>query len=104
MFFFVFLFVGISSKTRFCYVNLEVALIIFAYIFFFQKDVLESILKKATEQNNVLFASVSDHFELCLAKCRTNSQSVQHENSYKDPKSKHCYGETAPTTNSLEEV
>ncbi|KAL1497461.1 hypothetical protein ABEB36_008428 [Hypothenemus hampei] len=69
-----------------------------------KKDVLEMILKKATEQNNVLFASVSDHFELCLAKCRTNSQSVQHENSYKDPKAKHCFGETAPSTNSLEET
>ncbi|XP_050311021.1 SREBP regulating gene protein [Anthonomus grandis grandis] len=69
-----------------------------------KKNVLEMILKKATEQNNVLFASVSDHFELCLAKCRTNSQSVQHENSYKDPKAKHCYGETAPTANSIDEA
>ncbi|XP_065160812.1 SREBP regulating gene protein [Atheta coriaria] len=61
-----------------------------------KKNMLENVLGKATEQNNVLFASVTDHFELCLAKCRTNSQSVQHENSYKDPKAKHCYGETAP--------
>lgn len=57
---------------------------------------LENLLGKAAAQNNVLFASVSDHFELCLAKCRTNSQSVQHENSYKDPEAKHCFGEKAP--------
>ncbi|KAJ8948430.1 hypothetical protein NQ318_007953 [Aromia moschata] len=67
-----------------------------------KKDVLETVLGKATEQNNVLFASVTDHFELCLAKCRTNSQSVQHENSYKDPRAKHCYGELAPHANNIE--
>ncbi|KRT78566.1 hypothetical protein AMK59_8575 [Oryctes borbonicus] len=67
-----------------------------------KKDMLENVLGQASEQNNVLFASVTDHFELCLAKCRTNSQSVQHENSYKDPKAKHCYGETAPSTNNLD--
>lgn len=65
--------------------------------FFFQKILLEKFLGKATKQNNVLFASVKDHFELCLAKCRTNSQSVQHENSYRDPRAKHCYGEVAPS-------
>uniref|UniRef100_A0A6P7FAN6 SREBP regulating gene protein n=1 Tax=Diabrotica virgifera virgifera TaxID=50390 RepID=A0A6P7FAN6_DIAVI len=61
-----------------------------------KKEVLENVLGKASEQNSVLFASVADHFELCLAKCRTNSQSVQHENSYRDPKAKHCFGEVAP--------
>ncbi|XP_018322182.1 UPF0454 protein C12orf49 homolog [Agrilus planipennis] len=67
-----------------------------------KKDMLESVLGKATEQNNVIFASVADHFELCLAKCRTNSQSVQHENSYKDPKAKHCYGDTDPGPSIIE--
>ncbi|KAK6625623.1 hypothetical protein RUM43_005922 [Polyplax serrata] len=57
-----------------------------------KKQVLQNVLGKAAE--NVLFASVSDHFELCLAKCRTSSQSVHHENSYRDPRAKHCYGET----------
>lgn len=61
-------------------------------LFFFQKHVLQNVLGKASE--NVLFASVTDHFELCLAKCRTSSQSVHHENSYRDPRAKHCYGET----------
>lgn len=69
-----------------------------------KKEMLESILGKAAKANSVLFASVTDHFELCLAKCRTNSQSVQHENSYKDPKAKHCYGETAPGPNIENEV
>jgi len=67
-----------------------------------KKNILENVLGKATEQNNVLFTSVTDHFELCLAKCRTNSQSVQHENSYKDPKAKYCYGETSPGMNAVE--
>lgn len=58
-----------------------------------KKNLLQSVLGKASETFNVLFASVTDHFELCLAKCRTSSQSVQHENSYRDPRAKHCYGE-----------
>ncbi|XP_023025283.2 SREBP regulating gene protein [Leptinotarsa decemlineata] len=66
-----------------------------------KREVLENVLGKATEQHSVLFASVSDHFELCLAKCRTNSQSVQHENSYKDPRTKHCYGEL-PSVNNID--
>uniref|UniRef100_A0AC11E7M6 SREBF pathway regulator in golgi 1 n=3 Tax=Laurasiatheria TaxID=314145 RepID=A0AC11E7M6_SHEEP len=40
--------------------------------------------------------AVEDHFELCLAKCRTSSQSVQHENTYRDPIAKYCYGESPP--------
>ncbi|KAI1282031.1 hypothetical protein HDE_13036 [Halotydeus destructor] len=48
--------------------------------------------------SNVLYASLTDHFEFCLAKCRTSSQSVHHENSYRDPKNKHCYGESVTTT------
>lgn len=63
-----------------------------------KKNLLQSVLGKASETFNVLFASVTDHFELCLAKCRTSSQSVQHENSYRDPRAKHCYGETPPAT------
>lgn len=62
-----------------------------------KKLLLQSVLGKATETFSVLFASVTDHFELCLAKCRTSSQSVQHENSYRDPKAKHCYGDSPPT-------
>ncbi|XP_008543581.1 SREBP regulating gene protein [Microplitis demolitor] len=32
-----------------------------------------------------------DRFQICLAVCRTSSASVRHENTYKDPDSKHCY-------------
>ncbi|XP_066589173.1 SREBP regulating gene protein [Prorops nasuta] len=32
-----------------------------------------------------------DRFQICLAVCRTSSASVRHENTYKDPHSKHCY-------------
>lgn len=63
-----------------------------------KKDILEIVLTKLSVQENVLFTSVNDHYELCLAKCRTNSQSVQHENSYRDPKAKHCYGDEVPGT------
>jgi len=66
-----------------------------------KKDILQNVLGKAPETFRVLFASVTDHFELCLAKCRTSSQSVQHENSYRDPQAKHCYGDNPPSTDSL---
>ena len=52
-----------------------------------QKPVLQEFLQNAADNNNVLFVSVSDHFELCLAKCRTSSSSVQHENTYRDSRS-----------------
>lgn len=51
-------------------------------------------MDKAVGRQAAVFATVRDHFELCLTKCRTDSHSVQHENKYRDPKSKHCYGET----------
>jgi len=52
------------------------------------------VMLNAKGRQLAVFASVKDHFELCLAKCRTDSHSVQHENKYRDPKTKHCYGET----------
>ena len=61
-----------------------------------KQPLLRKILGKASDTFNHLFASVTDHFELCLAKCRTSSQSVQHENSYRDPKAKYCFGEDPP--------
>lgn len=53
-------------------------------------------MEKATRRQMTIFASVRDNFELCLAKCRTDSNSVKHENKYKDPKAKHCFGKTEP--------
>ena len=45
------------------------------------------------EYHHLIF-SVSDHFELCLAKCRTSSSSVQHENTYR-------YGDIGSAKNRL---
>ncbi len=56
-----------------------------------QKPVLMGILSEARSLKNLLLLSVSDHFELCLALCRTSSSSVQHENIYIDPANKYCY-------------
>ncbi|XP_072574943.1 SREBP regulating gene protein-like isoform X2 [Vulpes vulpes] len=57
---------------------------------------LERFLCRTTVAFQNLFMVVEDHFELCLAKCRTSSQSVQHENTYRDPITKYCYGESPP--------
>ena len=66
-----------------------------------KKPLLQKILSTGSNPSvGVLFASITDHFEFCLTKCRTSSQSVQHENSYRDPKAKHCYGEALPINGS----
>lgn len=39
-----------------------------------------------------------DRFQFCLAACRTSSASVRHENTYKNPHSKHCYNPYAPSS------
>ncbi|CAD7685302.1 unnamed protein product [Nyctereutes procyonoides] len=57
---------------------------------------LERFLNRAAVAFQNLFMAVEDHFELCLAKCRTSSQSMQHENIYRDPIAKYCYGESPP--------
>ncbi|XP_017013814.2 SREBP regulating gene protein [Drosophila takahashii] len=58
-----------------------------------QQPLLERVLR-APNTPKYIFASVADHFELCLVKCRTNSHSVEHENKYRDAAAKHCYGLT----------
>jgi len=63
-----------------------------------QRTSLQQILNQAAESNNVLFVSVTDHFELCLAKCRTSSSSVHHENTYRNINRKYCYGKNPPPT------
>ncbi|XP_028904735.1 SREBP regulating gene protein [Ornithorhynchus anatinus] len=57
---------------------------------------LERFLSRAAAAFQNLFTAVEDLFELCLARCRTSSQSVQHENTYRDPVAKFCYGEQPP--------
>lgn len=71
------------------------ASLLFLMMMFFlmspQKEELMQILNEASALSNLLLLSVSDQFELCLAKCRTSSRSVQHENLYIDPHMKYCY-------------
>ncbi|VVC34650.1 Hypothetical protein CINCED_3A011227 [Cinara cedri] len=55
-----------------------------------KRKLLQTVLGKASETFRVLFSVINNQFELCLAKCRTSSQSVQHENTYLKP-NKHCY-------------
>lgn len=47
--------------------------------------------KKTRESLQIFLSSISDSFELCLIKCRTSSSSVRHENTYKNPRTKHCF-------------
>ena len=44
------------------------------FLLLLQQPLLRKILSKAADSFHHLFASVTDHFELCLAKCRTSSQ------------------------------
>ncbi|KAG7308881.1 hypothetical protein JYU34_006142 [Plutella xylostella] len=63
-----------------------------------RRDMLELVLSKLSAEENVLFRTLTDDYELCLAKCRTSSHSVLHENAYRDPDHKHCFGEEPPGT------
>ncbi|XP_068846254.1 SREBP regulating gene protein isoform X5 [Capricornis sumatraensis] len=72
------------------------SLVYFLTSTFKQQLLLERFLNRAAVAFQNLFMAVEDHFELCLAKCRTSSQSVQHENTYRDPIAKYCYGESPP--------
>ncbi|XP_034182691.1 SREBP regulating gene protein [Osmia lignaria lignaria] len=61
-----------------------------------RKDVLLGLLRdnpKAHKDQDVVKKRLKnlDRFQVCLAACRTSSASVRHENTYKDPHSKHCY-------------
>ena len=64
------------------------------------------VLNEAMTLKNLLLLSVSDHFELCLAKCRTSSSSVRHENVYINPENKYCFmrgnGHPPPSPNDRE--
>ncbi|KAK1133688.1 hypothetical protein K0M31_011480 [Melipona bicolor] len=61
-----------------------------------RKDVLLGLLRdnhKAHRDQDAVKKRLRnlDRFQVCLAACRTSSASVRHENTYKDPHSKHCY-------------
>jgi hypothetical protein len=57
---------------------------------------LEKLIAEATDRQNLLYSSTNDHFEFCLAKCRTSSHSLKHENKYRDVQHRFCYGKTTP--------
>ncbi|XP_062525707.1 SREBP regulating gene protein [Bombyx mori] len=65
-----------------------------------KRDMLEIVLSKLSTEKSILFRSLTDDYELCLTKCRTSSYSVLHENSYKDPTHKHCFGDEPPGSHS----
>ena len=46
-------------------------------MFVLQQPILKRVLQQANDSVDKLIASVSDHFELCLAKCRTSSRVSQ---------------------------
>lgn len=59
-----------------------------------KKDMVEArkdIQKIKEEDTMKVRLRNMDRFQSCLAVCRTSSASVRHENTYKDPHSKHCY-------------
>ncbi|XP_047533404.1 SREBP regulating gene protein [Vanessa atalanta] len=57
-----------------------------------KRSMLQIVLSKLSTDENVLFHSITDDYELCMTKCRTSSHSVLHENSYKNPAHKYCFG------------
>ncbi|XP_076182902.1 SREBP regulating gene protein isoform X2 [Ptiloglossa arizonensis] len=68
-----------------------------------RKDVIIGLLKdnhKVHKDQDVVKKRLRnlDRFQICLAACRTSSASVRHENTYKDPHSKHCYTLQPPYT------
>jgi len=57
-----------------------------------KKALLSKVMENVSSSpDSLVLSSLSDGFDFCLAKCRTSSLSVQHENSYRDPKTKHCF-------------
>lgn len=54
-----------------------------------------SVLRTSNSFHN-LFSSVTNLFQFCLAKCRTSSLSVVHENSYRNSVAKHCFADRIP--------
>lgn len=66
-----------------------------------KKEVLQKSLVKVVDKFKILLGSVNDQFSLCLVKCRTSSQSVLHENTYRDAQNKHCFGVQVPSIHAL---
>nr|XP_002130011.1 UPF0454 protein C12orf49 homolog [Ciona intestinalis] len=61
------------------------------------KNLLEKVVRGLkTNTMLIMMSSIHDQFDLCLMKCRTSSTSVRHENTYRDPSMKYCFGVGAP--------
>ncbi|XP_013106244.2 SREBP regulating gene protein [Stomoxys calcitrans] len=59
-----------------------------------KRTILELALEVIKGRQAMVYAQVEDQYELCMMKCRTNSHSVEHENRYRDPQHRFCYGPT----------
>eukprot|EP01147_Barroeca_monosierra_P004900 gene4900-6903_t len=57
----------------------------------------EEVFRNLSEPLKRVLSLVSDQFEYCEAKCRTSSQSVHHENKFRDSSRRHCFGANAAT-------
>lgn len=67
-----------------------------------KRPVLELALEHIKGRQAMVYAQVADQYELCLVKCRTNSHSVEHENRYRDPTHRFCYGPTQAHESQIE--
>ncbi|KAM7359774.1 SREBP regulating gene protein [Cochliomyia hominivorax] len=67
-----------------------------------KRPILELALEVIKGRQAMLYAQVNDQFELCVAKCRTNSHSVEHENRYRDIEHRFCYGPTQAHESQIE--
>eukprot|EP00730_Choanoeca_flexa_P003510 TRINITY_DN11430_c0_g2_i2.p3 TRINITY_DN11430_c0_g2~~TRINITY_DN11430_c0_g2_i2.p3 ORF type:complete len:198 (+),score=10.39 TRINITY_DN11430_c0_g2_i2:162-755(+) len=54
------------------------------------------VYRNLTRWQKQALARVNDEFEYCLVKCRTSSQSVRHENKFRNNIYKHCFGTELP--------
>lgn len=52
---------------------------------------LRNILKHPLKHFKQIMKKLRNQFELCLAKCRTSSESVIHQKIYKNSKNKYCF-------------
>ncbi|XP_073828788.1 SREBP regulating gene protein [Musca autumnalis] len=67
-----------------------------------KRELLELALERIKGRQAMVYAQVADQYELCLVKCRTNSHSVEHENRYRDPAHRFCYGPTQAHESQIE--
>ncbi|XP_061396082.1 SREBP regulating gene protein [Musca vetustissima] len=67
-----------------------------------RRPLLELALEQIKGRQSMVYAQVADQYELCLVKCRTNSHSVEHENRYRDPVHRFCYGPTQAHESQIE--